>query len=123
MEVLVNELLPKLDALATKLGVVGSYLWEAVVRQVIIKGYIELCAGFIVLLGGCYWFIRLYKEARKRSEKCYDCLDASADEVYLVAGIVLLGGVMVGGILLADAIPKLMCPEAYALYNILDFLK
>lgn len=123
MDALISELLPKLDVLAAKLGVVGEYLWRALIRQTVLSGWLEVAGGLFALLVGVYMFIKLRREARRRLEEGYDRWRDNADEIYVLAGVVLGLGLVFGGCLLADGIQKLVYPEAFALRSILGPLK
>ena len=118
MEQLGPELLKRLDTLAQSLGVTVEYLWEILVRQGTIEGYLMIAGTFIALafaLAGVWSF--------RKGLKYFESDDGDQGIPYTVIGIVvgLAGGVftIVNGF---SAASYFLNPEYFALRQILKLL-
>ncbi len=112
------EILKRLDALATKLGVTADHLWGVLVRQARVEFIVDagLCLLWITVCFLTGWgLVKLY-----RSED--DDKDFLVAAVWLLGGFFLIGGL--ASLYYASELPGLiMNPEFWALKQVLEVSK
>jgi cytochrome bd-type quinol oxidase subunit 1 len=114
-EKITEEVLKRIDALAAKLGVVAEHLWEVLVRQAAIDGYVHLAWAAVlfvistVLVTVSY---RLYKRAMQNDTNDGPGYGFCAVMFFLLGLLCFLGG-SVGNVM--NAISELANPEFAAL--------
>lgn len=110
-----EELLARLDVLAEKLGVAAGHLWEVLVRQAILHGYVDLGSGLLVLSIAIPAMVWCWRKAAE-----------SPDDVGFFRGLTAVVGGAACAVAFYDGIRygllELLNPEYYALKEILQAL-
>ncbi len=111
---MVEQLEGVLDALATRFGATGEYLWEILVRQQIVEGIIGICATVVfVVVVSILGFLQWHHD----EDFGYDPFPYT---VPLSICIILL--TIFGLTMMLVGIPQLLNPEYYALKAILPMM-
>lgn len=118
-EDMVNEMMSRIDLLATKLGVAAEHLWEVMVRQAVITGTIELLT-VIFITSGLAIYVKLLLKNR-----WYDKIE----EVPTLSGVIVVCSMVIATVFglcmlvafttLDSAITKILNPEYWAYQSFL----
>lgn len=109
------------DAMAAKLGVAGDFLWEVLIRQMYVKGFLELGVS-ILAMGGIYLAYRNFKkgEAMPESKGYGDDERAARMIISFIVGIIFS---ITAFATLICAILYLANPEYQAMQTIIQAVK
>lgn len=111
-----DEILKRLDALASKLGITVAYLWGVLVKQARVEAIqdVGIVAIWVVLTGLSFWAARwIYKDETEK-----DC-----GGLIVFLGCVCLGSLALTLYFVFAAITEVMNPEYWALKQVVTIMK
>jgi hypothetical protein len=122
-EELVSEMMTRIDVLANKLGVAAEHLWEVMIRQALITGFIEFIT-FILLTFGLAMFLKLLFKKRLYKHIEIEPTPAGIGVVTMIIVAVIIF-IIVATLFcdLDNTITKIFNPEYWAYQSFLGNIK
>lgn len=116
-----QELLKRLDAVASKLGTTTEYLWRVLVKQGYVEAIATLCIIPVLLLCayGCYVFVKKIWAVGVKDD--WDSPGPRFGVVFGIVGSIIL--VVVSACNAYYGVIQLLNPEYFALQQILQGIK
>lgn len=111
-----QEILTRIDALTTKIGVTVEYLWPHLVRLEVVRG-VGLLVGMILC---SIPSLLLIMTALRAEDDRNNAVWHDTSTTKLTIGIVFgIGALIFGGVFLTSGLPSILAPEATAFQNLL----
>lgn len=119
MEV-VDRVIEELRPVADKLGEGAEYLWETLIRQMIIQGVISIVIGIVLITVATIVIPRAYRAwVTARGERRYDLWNTTMITSFWIGLLPLIAAIFGFFHMFTVGIPKLINPSYYALQEIL----